>query len=110
MVSSAPIQVLRSQADRILADDFFHRQLSPRAEVPTPAATIQQRLEIHTLSAETCWNELLAHCELVASVKTFQEANIPKCKILIDRIVEDRDFSQSRRHVIAAFVGQHDES
>lgn len=100
MVSSAPIQVLRSQADRILADEFFHRQLSPRIDDTTPAATVEQRLEIHALSAETCWNELLAHCEAVASVESFRDANIPKCEIYMERIVEDREFSQSRQQDI----------
>ena len=98
--------MLRSQADRILGDEFFHRQYSPGTNVPTSATTIKQRLELHERSAETCWNELLAHCETIASVETFQEANIPKCKILIERIVEDHEFSHSRQHDIRELVSK----
>ena len=100
MISAAPIEVLRSNAAQILADDFFHRQLSARAHVPTTANMIEQRLAIHEQSAEACWNALLAHCETLTSVDQFAEANIPKCETWIERIVEDREFCHSRQHDI----------
>ena len=61
-----------------------------------PPPNCNKRLELHVLAAESCWNQLFAHCELLPAVETFQDANIPKCEALIERIVEDPVFAKSR--------------
>ncbi|MCA9050830.1 MAG: hypothetical protein KDA89_18960, partial [Planctomycetaceae bacterium] len=86
MIARAPVETLRPHLDRLLSHECIRRDFFPHSRMETPAEQIRQRLEIHEQSVETCWDQLREHCERVAEVQSFEEARIPHCELLIDRI------------------------
>ena len=106
MVADAPISSLTPHLDQVLAHEVLHSKPFSRFDDKRPrfVDVIQQRLEMHEQSAETCWNELFSHCKSVASVETFQDADMPKCERLIERLVDEYDFVRSRKQEVADFL------
>ncbi|MEZ6126734.1 MAG: SEC-C metal-binding domain-containing protein [Planctomycetaceae bacterium] len=86
MIARAPVETLRPHLDRVLSHKCIRENFFPNSRLETPAEQIRQQLEIHEQSVETCWNRLREHCELIAEVESFEEADIPRCELLIDRI------------------------
>ena len=85
-----PVDVLRPHVGRIRSFDTFGKTLFPQSPgAYRPADKLQQRLEIWEPDADTCWNDLLRHCESLTDVNSSADAGIPYCELLIERIASE---------------------
>lgn len=86
MLAGAPIELARPHLAHILAIEAVHRDRTKFERSRTNAEFLELRNDLWDLSADECWRRLEAHCQDVADVETFDEADIPLAKALVERI------------------------
>jgi hypothetical protein len=89
MLATAPIALARPHLADILAIEVMHRDRTKLQRSRTSAELLELRNEFWHLGAEECWQRLEAHCQDVADVETFDEADVPLAKALVERLAWD---------------------
>ena len=87
MVRNAPIEILEPHLGRIFGNDVFNESFSPvSGPNPTAAERLKRRLEVWEHDPDRCWELLHEHCDSLADVATFDDADIPYAELLVERI------------------------
>lgn len=89
MLALAPIALVRPHLADILKLEVMHRDRTNFQRSRTNAELLELRNGLWELSAEECWRRLETHCQDVADVDAFEDADIPLAKALVERMARD---------------------